>query len=170
MLTFRGMLLWSLRGYQGPANRHWLSERFMPRHNGGTWNRLHPTRGAVSGVSPRDLLPGAVNIHYPSALVQSGDRSVLSALAQSTGVPVKALVKRTPAGSSWRWLQEWWVGGAAPGAAPPPQLCPACLTADLQSGDHVQFLRLQWQCAAMTICPKHVMPLFEACPHCRRIN
>ena len=122
--------------------------------------------GAVYGVSPRDLLPGAVNIYYPSALVQSGDRSVLSALAQSTGVPVKALVKRTLAGSSWRWPQEWWVGGAAPS----PQLCPTCLTADLQSGDRVQFLRLQWQCAAMTICPKHGVPLFEACPHCRRIN
>ncbi len=110
--------------------------------------------------------PGGVNICYPSALVQSCDQSVLGALAQTTGVSVKALAKRTLAGSSLRWPQDWWAGGNPPS----PQLCPTCLTTDLQSGDHVQFLRLQWQCAAMTICPKHLLPLFEACPHCHRIN
>ena len=32
---------------------------------------------AVYRVSPRDLLPGAHNIYYPSTLVQSGDQNVL---------------------------------------------------------------------------------------------
>lgn len=67
---------------------------------------------------------------------------------------------------SWRWPLERWVGADLPS----PQLCLTCLTADLESGNRVQFLRLQWQCAAMTICPTHLVPLFGACPHCRRIN
>ena len=120
---------------------------------------------AVYGMSPVHLLPDAAGPHYPSALVRSSDQ-VLGILAHSTGVPVKALAKRTVAGSSWRWPQEWWVGGTLPS----PQLCPMCLAADLNSSDRVQFLRLRWRCAAMTICPKHLMPLFEACYRCRNIK
>ncbi len=103
---------------------------------------------------------------YPSALVQSEDQRVLKTLAQSTGVSVKALCKRTVAGSSWRWPQDWVAGGTLPS----PQLCPTCLAEDLETSDRVQFLRLRWQCAAMTICPKHLVPLLEACSQCRQIK
>lgn len=121
---------------------------------------------AVYGISPSDLLPDAFGFQYPSSLVQSGDQRVLRTLAQSTGVSVKALTKRTVAGSSSRWPQDWWAGGTLPSS----QICPMCLADDLKSGDRVQFLRLRWQCAAMTICPKHLVPLLEACSQCRQIK
>ena len=72
--------------------------------------------------------------------------------------------KRTVAGSPWRWPQDWWAGGTLPS----PQVCPTCLAEDLKSCDRVQFIRLRWQCAAMTICPKHLVPMLEACSQCHQ--
>lgn len=138
---------------------------FRPR-NGEVLYSWVARIAAVYGISPSELLPEASGFQYPSALVQSADQRVLRTLAQSTGVSVKALSKRTVAGSSRRWPPDWWAGGTLPS----PQLCPTCLAEDLKTCDRVQFLRLRWQCAAMTICPKHLVPLLEACSHCRQIK
>jgi hypothetical protein len=147
-----------------PSRKRW-PVTFRPKSGEVLYSWIART-AAVYGISPSDLLPEASGFHYPSALVQSGDQRVLKALTQSTGLSIKALTKRTVAGSSWRWPQDWWAGGTLPS----PQLCPTCLKEDLKSSDRAQFLRLRWQCAAMTICPKHLVPLLEACSQCRQIK
>ena len=53
---------------------------------------------------------------------------------------------------------------------PSLQVCPQCLSDDLGSLSGIQFLRLRWQCAGMTVCPKHLVPLHEACLGCRRFG
>jgi hypothetical protein len=54
--------------------------------------------------------------------------------------------------------------------APALQVCPCCLAEDGHRSDGVQFLRLRWQCSAMTICQKHLAPLQQACVHCHSIR
>ncbi len=60
---------------------------------------------------------------------------------------------------------NWWIGhfnnDLSPTMSQTPrfQICPQCLIGDGQA--QTQFLRLRWQCAAMTICQEHSMPLQE---------
>jgi hypothetical protein len=57
----------------------------------------------------------------------------------------------------------------AEASTPPLQICPRCLAEDGHSSETVQFLRLRWQCSAMTFCPKHLTPPQQACINCHRI-
>ena len=127
---------------------------------------------AVYGVSIEDLLPEKSPLNTVVTLVQEADPCTLKNLAASTGLSVKALAKRTLAGANSTWLTDWWIGyfgsdlSPTMSQTPRVQFCPQCLIGDAQT----QFLRLRWQCAAMTICREHSMPLQEECMNCRQVS
>ncbi len=127
-------------------------------------------------LCPEELLPEKNQYDAISTLVQTPHPSVLESLAASSGVSGRALAKRTLDGTTPRWPSNWWLAAHAgndidftEASTPPLQICPRCLAEDGHSSGAVQFLRLRWQCSAMTICQKHLTPLEQACIHCHRI-
>ena len=120
---------------------------------------------SVYGLFPEELLPESSSINEISVLVHEASREVLKGLSASTGCSVKTLSKRTVADGP-AWPLSWRIAHDIP-LLPPLQICPQCIADDLNSNS-VQFLRLRWQCAAVTICHKHLAPLQPACIHCRQ--
>ena len=129
---------------------------------------------ALYGVSVEELLPEKRPLIAVTALVQEADPCTLASLAACTGLSVKAMAKRTLAGASRAWRTDWWIGhfgsDLSPTMSPTPrlQLCPRCLIGD--GHPQTPFLKLRWQCAAVTICQEHSIPLQEDCMSCRQVS
>ena len=156
------------------SRRRWPVS-FRPQSGEVLYSWLARTAG-IYELCPEELLPEKNQYDAISTLVQTPHPSVLESLAASSGVSARALAKRTLAGATPRWPPTWWLAAHAgndPGfteaSTPPLQICPRCLAEDGHHSETVQFLRLRWQCSAMTICQKHLTPLEQACIHCRRI-
>lgn len=70
--------------------------------------------------------------------------------------------------ASWRITRRsGTLEGIGPGA-PSLQVCFECLASDATGPSGTPFLRLRWQCAALTICSQHQAPLQQICISCRQ--
>jgi hypothetical protein len=99
-----------------------------------------------------------IDLSPPERLVR--EFSVLTRLDQNT------VEQHTVLGTNPGWLPDWvtlrtpgWNTTDREPVFPSGVLfnvCPACLHADLDNGG--QFIRVNWLCAATTICEKHFIP------------
>lgn len=85
------------------------------------------------------------------------------ALRRSTLAPIASSIGGRPTSrhGTWPWITSLGLNGLATSSA--TAFCAACLKSDVRP-----FLRLQWRMAWHTVCPLHVQPLIDVCPHCRR--
>jgi hypothetical protein len=125
----------------------------------------------VYDLSPRDLLPQGTT-GLLSILVDGGEDSALKTLSGLASIPLRALKKMTLSRMQPAWPAHWRVASSsrnfwsAEPAPPVLQACFQCLDSEAQSPSATPFLRLRWQCTALTICPKHRIPLQQTCTTC----
>lgn len=73
----------------------------------------------------------------------------------------------TLAGIRPAWPLQWRVARPRSGMIQPAlQLCALWLRSDVEGHSGIQFLRLRWHCAALTICREHRVPLQQICSAC----
>jgi hypothetical protein len=144
---------------------------------------LRPVRGellyswmarvaAVYGVAPHELLPETVFAAdaLPS-MVQEAGPHILKTLSAFTGASRSSIAKLTLVGGRPYWLPDWVIAQSKSrfSTMPSLQVCPQCLSDDTGTSG-IQYLRLRWQSAVMTLCPMHLLPLEQTCICCHRIG
>jgi TniQ len=96
----------------------------------------------------------------------------LQFLSMLTGADVYEITRCTLAGSHPAWLPNWttwqhaqWNTTERRTVFPiklSVNVCPRCLCEDAEQGRE-QHLRLEWLCAARTLCERHLLPLVARC-------
>ena len=86
-------------------------------------------------------------------IVHETSPEILKSLAAAASISRKALARHTLIGAYPNWPSSWWVADdTTPAMQPLPslQLCARCIAEDANTGCGVQFLRLIWQCSALS--------------------